>query len=448
MKSIGFIGLGTMGTPMAINLLKKGYPLTVYNRTMEKTEALRQLGAEVRATPASVAKEVDVLFTNVSDDVALYEVYFGKDGILDGVHLGLTVIDCSTVSPESSQRVAKELSIHFADFLDAPVTGSKPAAIDGTLVFMVGGDEEVFMEQIDLFHVLGSKALHLGPTGSGSYAKLAHNTIVGINNAALAEGMSIAVCAGLDPEQFLEIVLSGGANSKMAELKGKKIIDRDFSIQFSLALMLKDLQLAAKVSSEYQLQTPLLQTAANLYEMGLSKGLGGQDLSSVVQCYEDWMKQEVIRKPKAIFTDASISTDSTISTDAATSVDTTLSASKKLESNRRRGNRVQLNIKLKLSVYQWEQEGSFSGQNIEGTLFDLSETGLQIASSFPLAKDMFVVIHFPQEAELPPITGRIIRIEPKTNEFRYGCMLSGLPPYVRIKLEDYIQQQMDILDGT
>jgi hypothetical protein len=98
-----------------------------------------------------------------------------------------------------------------------------------------------------------------------------------------------------------------------------------------------------------------------------------------------------------------------------------------------------MNIELQLSVYQWEQEGSFSGQNIRGVLYDLSENGLQIASSFPLAKDMFIVIHFPQDADLPPITGKIIRIEPKTDEFRYGCMLSGLPPYVRIKLEAYIE---------
>nr|WP_238177860.1 PilZ domain-containing protein [Paenibacillus contaminans] len=107
---------------------------------------------------------------------------------------------------------------------------------------------------------------------------------------------------------------------------------------------------------------------------------------------------------------------------------------------RRRNTRISLNIKLQLSVYQWEQEGSFSGQNIEGNLVDLSESGLQIVSRFPLARDMFIVIHFPKEADLPPITGKIIRIESKNNEFRYGCMMSGLPPYIRIKLEDYIKQ--------
>ncbi|UJF36249.1 PilZ domain-containing protein [Paenibacillus hexagrammi] len=110
---------------------------------------------------------------------------------------------------------------------------------------------------------------------------------------------------------------------------------------------------------------------------------------------------------------------------------------------RRRDTRVKLDIKLLLSIYQWEQEGSFSGQNIEGILYDLSESGLQISSEFPLAPDMFIVIHFPQEAELPPITARVIRIESKDEQFRYGCMLSGLPPYVRIKLEQYIEQNIE-----
>jgi 3-hydroxyisobutyrate dehydrogenase-like beta-hydroxyacid dehydrogenase len=419
MKSVGFIGLGTMGAPMAANLLKKGYPLTVYNRTAEKANSLGELGAEIVSSPSRVARVVDVLFTNVSDDQALLDVFFGADGILEGIHPGLTVIDCSTVSPDTSRKLEQELGVHYADFLDAPVTGSKPAAESGSLVFMVGGNYEVFTEQAELFATLGSKALYMGPSGAGSQSKLAHNTIVAINAAALAEGLAIATKSGIDPAQFLEIVQSGGANSRQAELKGTKIIDRDFSNQFSLALMLKDLLLAAKLTQSFQLPTPLLNAATSLYQIGLSKGLGDQDLSSVIQCYEDWMNDQVKRKPlQPDFGASSIS-----------------------ESNRRRNNRVPMNIQLQLSVYQWEQEGSFSGQNISGVLYDLSESGLQIASSFPLAKDMFIVIHFPQEAELPPITGKIIRIEPKTDEFRYGCMLSGLPPYVRIKLEQYIEDQ-------
>lgn len=414
MKKIGFIGLGTMGMPMAINLLKSGYPLLAFNRTLSKGEQLAALGASLAESPAQVAQESDVVFTNVSNDQALMDVFFGQNGILEGIRPGVTVIDCSTVSPETSRRAYEELSVHLADFLDAPVTGSKPAAEAGTLVFMVGGKEEVFSRHNDLFETLGSKALYMGPSGAGSYTKLAHNTIVGINAIGLMEGFSIAAKAGLSPEKFLDIVTSGGANSRQAELKGEKIIYRDFSNQFSTSLMLKDLLLAQRLTSGFQLPAPLLHAATSIFQMGLAKGLGDQDLSSVIQCYEDWMKLEIGPSQEGPY--GGLGTD------------------------RRRANRISLGIKLRLSVYQWEQEGSFSGQTIEGTLHDLSESGLQISSPSPLAQDMFVVIHFPQEANLPPITGKIIRVESKAGEFRYGCMLSGLPPYTRIKLEEYIQR--------
>lgn len=418
MKNIGFIGLGTMGQPMAVNLLKNGYSLTVYNRTPAKAEEFRTMGAGVANSPAEVAKEADVIITNVSDDQALLDIVFGINGILEGIRPGLTVIDCSTVSPETSRKAAKELAAHFADFLDAPVTGSKPAAVNGTLVFMVGGDQKVFEEHTDLFDVLGSKALYMGPSGSGSYAKLAANTIVGINAIGLMEGLSIATKAGLDPEAFLEVVTSGAANSRQAELKGSKIVNRDFSNQFSLKLMLKDLLLAEKLTAGFQLPAPLLHAAASVFQIGLSKGLGDLDTSSVIQCYEDWMKQQVVKPQPA----------------AASQPGSTIQ-------ERRRASRVSLGIRLQLSVYQWDQEGAFSGQTIDGTLHDISGSGLQIGSSFPLAEDMFVVIHFPQEAGLQPITGKIIRIEAKENEFRYGCTLSGLPPYTRLKLEEYIKRQ-------
>jgi 3-hydroxyisobutyrate dehydrogenase-like beta-hydroxyacid dehydrogenase len=420
MKRIGFIGLGTMGKPMAENLIQKGYNVIVYNRTAEKADELVHLGAEAVTSPADAAKYSDVLITMVSDDDALLKTFYSERGILSGLHPALTVIDCSTVSPNTSQRLYEELAGHYVDFLDAPVTGSKPAAEDGTLTFMIGGNRDVFMEQQDVFTALGAKILYMGPSGSGSYAKLAHNTIVGINLVGLSEGLAIAAKAGLQPDQFLEIVYAGSANSRQAELKGNKIIGRDFSNQFSLKLMLKDLLLAANLSGQFQLPTPMLHAAAGLFQMGLSKGFGDEDLSSVIKLYEEWMHLQVAQREEAAAAEVNMSNP--------------LSAPE-----RRRGTRVKLDIKLLLSVYQWEQEGSFSGQNIEGTLYDLSESGLQISSHFPLAQDMFVVIHFPQEADLPPITARVIRIESKDKQFRYGCMLSGLPPYVRHKLEEYIQ---------
>jgi 3-hydroxyisobutyrate dehydrogenase len=140
---------------------------------------------------------------------------------------------------------------------------------------------------------MGQRILYMGPSGSGSIAKLAHNTMVGINAIGFIEGMSLAVKAGLDPEQFLQVVLSGAANSRQAELKGPKLLNRDYSTQFSLQLMLKDLLLAGDLTGQYQLPSPLLKAATSIFQMGLSRGLGEQDLCSVVQCYEEWMQKQI-----------------------------------------------------------------------------------------------------------------------------------------------------------
>jgi 3-hydroxyisobutyrate dehydrogenase-like beta-hydroxyacid dehydrogenase len=299
MNRIGFIGLGTMGKPMAANLISKGYSVMVYNRTVQKVDELEKSGAKVASTPADAARSSDVLITMLSNDSALQETFYSEHGILSGIHPGLTVIDCSTVAPKTSKRLYEDLANHDVGFLDAPVTGSKHAAAAGALTFMVGGNKEVFDEQAELFATMGSKALHMGPSGSGSYAKLAHNTMVGINAAGLAEGLSIATKAGLDPASFLDIVRSGAANSKQVELRGDKMIDRDFSNLFSLKLMIKDLLLASELTGQFQLPTPLLHSATSLFQMGLSKGLGEEDLSSVVQVYEDWMQQQVLRRTEA-----------------------------------------------------------------------------------------------------------------------------------------------------
>ncbi|WP_349254193.1 NAD(P)-binding domain-containing protein [Paenibacillus sp. RC67] len=413
MKRIGFIGLGTMGKPMAANLLTKGYDVVVYNRTSEKTAELAALGAQTAATPSEAAQGVDVVVLMLSNDVVVLDAVLGDQGVIHGVTAGQTVIDCSTVSPDTSKRIAAEFLGRAVDFLDAPVTGSKPAAESGTLVFMIGGEPTVLERQRPIFEAMGSKIVYMGPTGSGSYAKLAHNTMVGINALGLVEGLSIVTKAGLDAEQFLQIVYAGSGNSKQAELKGGKIVNRDFSNQFSLQLMLKDLLLATDVTNRFQMPSPMLKAAAGIFQMGLSKGLGEADLCSVAQVYEEWMHMQISKTASVV-------------------------------EERRRTNRLQLNIPLHLSVHQWEQEGAFTGQTIPGVLYDLSENGLQLISQFPLAEDMFIVIHFPKEAELPPVTGRVIRIESDNNgSFRYGCLLSGLAPYDRIQLEAYIAHHLE-----
>jgi 3-hydroxyisobutyrate dehydrogenase-like beta-hydroxyacid dehydrogenase len=416
MKTVGFIGLGVMGAPMAANLLRKGYPVTVYNRTAGKAEELVRLGADEAATPLESARSADVVVTMVSHDEAVREVYYGESGLLAGLKPGSTVIDCSTISPALSRQLARDIQAKFSYFLDAPVTGSKPAAIDGSLLFMVGGDAQVVEENRDILLAMGRQVVHTGPNGSGATAKLAHNTIVGINAAGLIEGMAIAAKGGIDASAFLSIVQSGGAASKQADLKGRKIIDHDFSVQFSLALMLKDLKLSSAMTDGFGVSTPMLEAAKSLFQIGQSAGYGDFDLSALAQIYEEWIGARI--------------TDRTPPAAAA--------AEAAVPSDRRKSERVPLGIPVMVSVYQWLQEGSFSGQSVEGVLNDVSEEGLQIASSFPLENDMFVVIHMPPDAGLPPMTGRIIRIEKKQSLFHYGCLLSALPLYQKLQLQEYI----------
>lgn len=293
MKKIGFIGLGTMGAPMAANLLKQGFEVTVYNRTAEKCKPLVSQGAREASSPREAAKEADTVITMVSDDTSIAAVYEGADGVLAGLAPGKTVIDCSTISPALEKKLASLVGEKDCSFLDAPVTGSSPAAIDGTLVFMVGGDADVLAGQMDIFDCLGKKVLHMGENGAGAVAKLAHNTIVGINNLALAEGFAIASKSGLPADRFLELVQLGSAGSKAAELKGRKIIEHDFTNQFSLALMLKDLKLASSLTDGAGIPSPMLNLAKSLFQAGQTEGFGDEDLSSVVKIYEAWIGQKI-----------------------------------------------------------------------------------------------------------------------------------------------------------
>jgi 3-hydroxyisobutyrate dehydrogenase-like beta-hydroxyacid dehydrogenase len=421
MKSIGFIGLGIMGAPMASNLLKKGYSVTVYNRTSSRTVEFQQLGADIVSTPADVARSVDVLFTMVSNDQALENVFYDEDGIISGIHPGLVIIDCSTVSPEMSMRLHTDLAEHYVDFFDAPVTGSKASAIDGTLLFMVGGNEQLLNENRSILLDMGKAVYRMGGPGTGTRTKLALNTIVGINMAGLIEGLAIASKSDIDLEAFAELVQSGGAASKIAEIKLPKLLDHDLSPHFPLKHMLKDLQLAGDQAASLQLPTPTLQTVENLYRIALSKGLGDLDMSALIHPYEDWMHHQIARKKQ-------------------------IAAHTPIADNRRRSVRVPLDIKLQISIYQWENEGSFSGQSMQASLYDLSESGLQITCNTPLAKEMFIVIHFPEEASLPPLTGKIIRIERKEDIFNYGCLISGMAPPTKKRLDAYIQSKIAELE--
>lgn len=293
MTTIGFIGLGTMGSPMAANLLRKGFSVAVYNRTPGKADDLLKLGASAAPSPLEAAAQSNVVVTIISNDSAVEEVYYGEQGILAGLKPGSTVIDSSTISPALAKRLAADVAARGSSFLDAPVTGSKDGAIDGTLLFMVGGSKETIEANRDVFLAMGREIIHMGESGSGATAKLGHNAIVGINAAALIEGMAIAAKGGLDMPSFLRVVQGGGAASKQADLKGSKILSGDYSVQFSLALMLKDLKLGSVLSDGLGVPTPLLEAAKSLFQAGQAKGYGEEDLAALARVYEEWIGRRI-----------------------------------------------------------------------------------------------------------------------------------------------------------
>ncbi len=283
---IFFVGLGTMGAPMAQNLLAKGHALAVYNRSPEPLAWFRALGVEVASSPQEGTKEADVIITMLSDDGAVASVLTGdQEGCINTVRSGALVIDCSTVSPELSRTLSLQFLERGAMMLDAPVTGSAPQARDATLTFMVGGPEDGFRRALPLFHAMGRNALHVGPSGAGSTVKLANNTMAALNMMAVAEGLSIIQRSGLDPEQFLDVIAGGGANNGMALSKREKLLTGRFPPDFAARLMVKDLRLATNLSWALGVPLPGLALVLSLYQTACQMGEGDSDISALLRTY-------------------------------------------------------------------------------------------------------------------------------------------------------------------
>ncbi len=286
MKKIGFIGLGIMGDSMARNLLSAGYELSVYDQLAEKSAALAGAGAVVCASPAEVAAGSQAVVVMVKADAEVDAVVTGENGLLKGAKPGLVILNSSTILPSTSQRLAALVAASGSVMLDCPVTGSAPQAKEAKLTFMVGGEKAAFEACKPILLAMGKAAYHLGASGTGSYAKLANNTMYALNLLSFVEAVTIASKSGIDPTLFIEIVGQGGARNIVAEQKLPKVLARDFSPAFSLALMSKDLGLVEKLVEELGVSAPMLQSAAKIYRQALGEGWGDEDLSSVVKLYE------------------------------------------------------------------------------------------------------------------------------------------------------------------
>ncbi|MBZ5703122.1 MAG: NAD(P)-dependent oxidoreductase [Acidobacteriia bacterium] len=273
---IGLIGLGLMGRPMGLNLLKAGYALTVWNRTAARAEALVAAGARLAASPRAVAEAADVLFTIVSDPPALEEVLWGKDGALSGLRRGSIHVDSSTVSPALARRAAAACAERGARFLDAPVTGGTWGAEKGELVFMVGGEAGALAEVEPILGVLGKRWFHLGAHGAGQTIKLAMNLILALQVGALAEALALVTGAGIEGEKLVEVLQSSMARAPVLDVKAPLLLKGEYAPSFPLRLMHKDLGLALDLGNQLGVALPATAAAREVYNY--VKGAAKEDL--------------------------------------------------------------------------------------------------------------------------------------------------------------------------
>ena len=277
---VGLIGLGLMGQPIGMNLLKAGHPLTVWNRTASRASELVALGAKLATSPKEVAAASDVLLTIVSDPPALESVLWGADGkdsgALAGLKPGSTYIDSSTISPVLARRIAAACAERKVRFLDAPVTGGDWGAKKGELVFMVGGEAATLKAVEPILGVLGKRWFHLGSNGAGQTIKLAMNMILALQVDALAEALALVTGAGLKGEDLVEVMQSSMARSGVLDIKAPNLLKGDYKPSFPLRLMHKDLGLALELANQIGVALPATAAARETYNY--VKGAAKEDL--------------------------------------------------------------------------------------------------------------------------------------------------------------------------
>lgn len=286
MLKLGFIGLGIMGLPMAKNLLKAGFDIVLYNRTRSKAEALQEMGAVVANTPADVAGIADVIITIVTDTPDVEMILFGENGIIQGGHSNLIVVDMSTISPIATQKFANLLAEKGIELLDAPVSGGDIGAQNGTLTIMVGGQKSAFEKCLPIFQVLGKRITHVGPNGSGQMVKLCNQILCAVNMLAVCESLSLAKKAGLDLEAMLNVVTAGAGGSWALENLGSKIIRGELEPAFMIKLIQKDLRLVLEAAQKHQLPIPATALANQFFTTLEATGEGNLGTQAMIKVYE------------------------------------------------------------------------------------------------------------------------------------------------------------------
>jgi len=285
--TIGFIGLGIMGKPMARNLLDAGFPLVVHNRSRQAVDELAAAGATAASSPCEVAGGSDVVITILPDSPDVELVALGPDGLLEGAHPGLIYVDMSTIAPAVAIQVAEALAEVGARCLDAPVSGGDVGARQGTLSIMVGGDEATFAEVQPIFDVLGKSAVLCGPNGAGQTVKACNQVLVAVTIAGVGEALTLGAKAGVDPAKIVQVLGAGLARCGILEVRGPRMVHGDFEPGFRLRLHYKDMNIVRQTSKDYQVPLPVTAAVHELFTTAISRGRGDLDHSGLLTVIED-----------------------------------------------------------------------------------------------------------------------------------------------------------------
>lgn len=291
-ERIGFIGLGIMGAPMAINLLRGGHPLVVYNRTPAKMQLLLGLGAEAGKSCKDVAERSEVVISMVSDSPDVEQVYLGPEGVLTGAKPGILLIDMSTISPVTAVKVAKAAGERGCPMLDAPVSGGDVGARNATLAIMVGGDREVFERAKPIFELMG-KPIYCGPSGAGQIVKACNQIATALHMIAMAEAFVLGAKAGVDPAIVLQVLSGGFAQSRVMDVRGPRVIQGDFQPGFRSRLHYKDLNIVLETARAYHCSLPAAALARELFGAMQANGWGDLDHSAVIRVIESLSNAKV-----------------------------------------------------------------------------------------------------------------------------------------------------------
>jgi len=287
MQKIAYIGLGIMGRGMVANLLKAGYPVTVWNRTPERAAPLVEKGAKLATTPAEAVKDAEVIMYCLSDDAAVEDLLWGAGALLTGVHAGQVAIDMTTVHPDTSRKSAAAYADKGVEFLDAPVFGSKNEAANGGLWIVVGGKREVYDRMLPILEVLSETTHYMGQTPMGASMKLVGNTIVAFQLEAIGEAMILATKAGLNPHDVLGVLHVTDFKSPMFDGVGNALVNRVFETYFALNLMLKDANLISRFAQDLKVPMPALSVVREMIKGGVNRGWGDENASAFIKNLEE-----------------------------------------------------------------------------------------------------------------------------------------------------------------